>query len=344
MALPCWEIPDCCGRRVRPPFKTADRRGLPLHGSYRGSKNLHVREAGSAVCSFMEQRRSFFAAALVALLLLSCASSPSEPTPPSKVAFISAAITSTTVDNDASTVTYTVTYTGGHQFFRVYVDTDRSAGSGFQYSGVGAEFLIENSNLYQYTGSGTDWSWANAGAVTFSNAGGRATWIVSRSALGETDPCTSAANLVFADRRRHRPDGAGNPDAGHVLREHQHTGFGHSQRTSATGTRPTTQPTSSTLSRSRVRPAIGASTSTRTTMHQQDSRRAVEWARTTWSRGATSTVTQALVGAGRPWVPRPSRPAAAPRLGRSRARPSVRSPPAVRPPLCCSRSRTAPAT
>ena len=145
----------------------------------------------------MQQSRKFLASAIFPLLLLSCGNAPQVPAPPSKEAAVSAAITSTVAGNDASTVTYTVTYTGTHQFFRVYVDTDRSAGSGFQYAGVGAEFLIENSTLYRYNGSGTDWAWASAGAVTFSNASGRATWTVSRSALGETDPCASGANLVF---------------------------------------------------------------------------------------------------------------------------------------------------
>ncbi len=145
----------------------------------------------------MQQSRWSLASAVIPFLLLSCGNSPPAPTPPSKAAAVSAAITSTAANNDASSVTYTVTYTGSHQYFRVYVDTDRAAGTGFQYAGVGAEFLIENTNLYRYTGSGTDWSWTAAGTVTFSNAGGQATWTVSRSALGETDPCASAANLVF---------------------------------------------------------------------------------------------------------------------------------------------------
>jgi len=145
----------------------------------------------------MQQSRKVLVSAMVPFLLLSCGSSPQVPAPPSKEAALSAAITSTLANNDAANVTYTVTYTGSHQFFRVYVDTDRSAGSGFQYAGVGAEFLIENGNLYRYTGSGTDWTWTAGGAVTFANGSGRATWTVSRSTLGETDPCASAANLVF---------------------------------------------------------------------------------------------------------------------------------------------------
>ena len=104
----------------------------------------------------MHQSRSSLLAGFAPLLLLmSCGSSPPAPTPPSKPAALSSAISSTLASNDASTVTYTVTYTGSHQYFRVYLDTDRGAGTGYSYSGVGAEFLIENANLYKYTGSGS---------------------------------------------------------------------------------------------------------------------------------------------------------------------------------------------
>lgn len=145
----------------------------------------------------MQQSRWSLAPAVIPFLLMSCGNAPQVPAPPSKAAAVSAAITATAASNDASTVTYTVTYTGSHQYFRVYADTDRSASTGFAYGGVGADFLIENGSLYRYTGSGSDWSWASAGAVTFANAAGQASWSISRTALGETDPCASAANLVF---------------------------------------------------------------------------------------------------------------------------------------------------
>jgi hypothetical protein len=130
-------------------------------------------------------------------LLLSCGSSPGGPVPPAAPAALSPAILATGASNDSSTVTYTLSYSGSHRFFRVYVDTDRSAATGFAYGGAGAEFLIENGNLYRYTGDGSSWAWAAAGQVTFTNGGGRAVWTVARNALGETDPCAAAANLVF---------------------------------------------------------------------------------------------------------------------------------------------------
>ncbi len=145
----------------------------------------------------MQQSRWILASALAPFLLLSCGNSPIVPAPPSKEAAVSTAITATTATNDASNVTYTVTYTGTHQFFRVYIDTDRAAGTGFAYGGMGAEFLLENGSLYRYTGSGTDWSWASGGAVTYANPSGQVTWTVARATLGLTSACSAAANLLF---------------------------------------------------------------------------------------------------------------------------------------------------
>jgi phosphatidylinositol-3-phosphatase len=113
------------------------------------------------------------------------------------MAAISLVINGTAASNDSSTVTYTVNYSGSHQYYRVYVDTDANAGSGFAYGGIGAEFLLENASLYRYAGSGSDWSWSPVAAVTFSDNGSQASWTVLRTDLGETDACHAAANLVF---------------------------------------------------------------------------------------------------------------------------------------------------
>ena len=130
--------------------------------------------------------------------LMSCGPTPHAPAlRASAVAALSPFISGTAASNDSSTVTYAVAYSGSHQFYRVYLDRDRDAATGFRYAGIGADFLMENANLYRYTGSGSDWSWTPVGAVAFSNAGGQATWTVARSEIGETDPCQAAANLVF---------------------------------------------------------------------------------------------------------------------------------------------------
>ncbi|MEV8376124.1 DUF4832 domain-containing protein [Kribbella sp. NPDC056861] len=105
-----------------------------------------------------------------------------------------ATISGQSATNTASTVTYKFNYTGAPAFARVYVDTDRNAGTGFAQSGIGANYLLENGSLYSHNGGG--WSWTLVGSVTFSATGGLAQWTVNRSSLGET-ATPNDADLVF---------------------------------------------------------------------------------------------------------------------------------------------------
>jgi hypothetical protein len=106
----------------------------------------------------------------------------------------SATISATSATNTPTTVTYRFTYTGSPQYLRVYVDTDRNAGTGFAQGGTGADYLLENGSLYQHTGSG--WSWTLVSAVTFSGTGGVAQWTVNRADLGES-ASPNDADLIF---------------------------------------------------------------------------------------------------------------------------------------------------
>ena len=105
-----------------------------------------------------------------------------------------ATISGSTATNTATTVTYRFSYTGSPQYLRVYVDTDRNAGTGFAQGGTGADYLLENGSLYQHTGSG--WSWTLVSAVTFSGTGGVAQWTVNRADLGES-ASPNDADLIF---------------------------------------------------------------------------------------------------------------------------------------------------
>ena len=50
-------------------------------------------------------------------------------------------------------------------FRQIYVDIDSSSATGFRFGGIGADYLIENGNLYRYVGTGTDWNWALQGWI-----------------------------------------------------------------------------------------------------------------------------------------------------------------------------------
>src|SRR5687768_11771364 len=106
------------------------------------------------------------------------------------------AISSYQATNNSTNVTYQLNYTGTYSFFRVYIDTDQNAATGYNANGIGANYMVENGSLYSHPANNSTWSWTALGAVTFTNAGGVASWTIARSAIGETANPNSA-NLVF---------------------------------------------------------------------------------------------------------------------------------------------------
>jgi hypothetical protein len=105
-----------------------------------------------------------------------------------------AAITGGSASDTATTVTYQFGYSGSPAFTRTYIDTDRNAATGFAQGGVGADYLLENANLYRHNGSG--WSWTLVKQVAYAASGGTARWTVDRADIGETaNP--NDADLVF---------------------------------------------------------------------------------------------------------------------------------------------------
>ncbi|GAA1670019.1 hypothetical protein GCM10009745_10600 [Kribbella yunnanensis] len=105
-----------------------------------------------------------------------------------------ATISGGSASNTATTVTYQYSFTGAPTYQRVYVDTDRNTGTGYAQGTVGADYLLENGNLYRSTGTG--WSWALVKAVTFSATGGVARWTVDRADLGES-ASPNDSDLIF---------------------------------------------------------------------------------------------------------------------------------------------------
>lgn len=70
---------------------------------------------------------------------------------------------------DAAKLYIMVKGTGMNVTSDFYIDSDSDAATGFRsgnWSNYGADYLIENSQLYQYTGTGNNWSWKNIGTAT----------------------------------------------------------------------------------------------------------------------------------------------------------------------------------
>ncbi len=112
-------------------------------------------------------------------------------------AVVSDPSTMTQVTFDATNVYYSVPYASAPSWVRVYVDSDSNAGTGFPKNGVGANYLIENGQLYRYSGSGGSWAWTWVKTVGFNRGTTYATVTAPRADLGsataldsvtETDP------------------------------------------------------------------------------------------------------------------------------------------------------------
>ena len=107
-----------------------------------------------------------------------------------------AALTTYSATNTATQLIYKVNKNSSYTYHRVYIDTDQNVATGLQTSGIGANYLLENGNLYSYSGTGNDWSWTLIKAVTYSATTSSVQWTLSRADVGET-ASPNAANLVF---------------------------------------------------------------------------------------------------------------------------------------------------
>jgi hypothetical protein len=106
-----------------------------------------------------------------------------------------ATISSTNTANDSTNITYAFQYSSAGNFYRVYIDSDVNAGTGFATAGIGADYLVEDGFLYNYVGPG--WNWHQLGAISYSNAANTASWTFARSSIGETNCSAETARVVF---------------------------------------------------------------------------------------------------------------------------------------------------
>lgn len=107
------------------------------------------------------------------------------------------AITQYNVSNDQINTYYQYNVTQFYDFNQVFIDKDQNSSTGFQYRGIGAEYLVENNRLYYYSGNGATWSWTYIKTVSFSQLNGTQKWAVLRSDIQETNLCSEKSNLFF---------------------------------------------------------------------------------------------------------------------------------------------------
>jgi hypothetical protein len=133
-------------------------------------------------------------------LLLVCAGLASTPFAMAAVSatpvLASATAVQTTASYTATTVTFKVPYSGATPaWVRVFIDSDRIATSGFKTNSIGANFMVENGNLYRYTGSNGAWGWTFVKLANNTSANGLATVLVNRADIGAS-ATTAAINVV----------------------------------------------------------------------------------------------------------------------------------------------------
>ena len=99
--------------------------------------------------------------------------------------------------NDATNIYYSLTAPGSPTWVQVFIDADRVATNGYVYKGIGADYLIENGNLYRYGGTSNSWTWTLLGSANRVKVGDHNAWTVPRATIGEIQVTSEASDLVF---------------------------------------------------------------------------------------------------------------------------------------------------
>jgi Domain of unknown function (DUF4832)/Domain of unknown function (DUF4874) len=95
-----------------------------------------------------------------------------------------ASISDLQATNDSTGIRYQVSYTGTPSFIRIYLDTDQNGSSGFPTNGVGADYLIENGNLFRYAGTTGNWKWTFLKNVPYVKTSNIANWTLANTDIG----------------------------------------------------------------------------------------------------------------------------------------------------------------
>ena len=92
--------------------------------------------------------------------------------------------TSSSASVESLNIKYVIPFSTKPTWTRVYIDADRTLSSGYPNSGIGAEYLIENGQLFRYTGKNGDWGWTVMKALPFNIGTTSATVSVAIADLG----------------------------------------------------------------------------------------------------------------------------------------------------------------
>ena len=106
-------------------------------------------------------------------------------------------ITDASVTFGSETSTFQARFNVGFSFDHVFIDSDSSLGTGYQFGGVGAEYMIENGTLYRDADDSNSWNWQPVALATgplISTTGGLYVWQVPSSEFGASTSMTVVFN------------------------------------------------------------------------------------------------------------------------------------------------------
>jgi len=96
----------------------------------------------------------------------------------------SQAASTPTVSADATNVKYVIPYSTKPLWTRVYIDSNKTAATGYPINGIGSDYLIENGVLYRYSASNGAWGWTKVKTIAFSAGATSANVTLSKADIG----------------------------------------------------------------------------------------------------------------------------------------------------------------
>ena len=79
----------------------------------------------------------------------------------------------------------------------IYLDTDKSSGTGYNFDLLGGDFLLQGKSLYQYTGTGQNWSWEYKQEIDYAVSDKQAELSIAKSSLGLSADATDYRALFY---------------------------------------------------------------------------------------------------------------------------------------------------
>jgi hypothetical protein len=97
-------------------------------------------------------------------------------------------ITKLVANNDATNFYYGYDYDGQPSWLQIYLDTDNNPATGFYHDGIGADYMIENDNVWKYSAAvgapQSTWAWTSVVSANKNKLSQSISWSFAMSSIG----------------------------------------------------------------------------------------------------------------------------------------------------------------